>query len=422
METDDPSIQATAEIVEMLPPNTSSSLAKRKAAPATSLPKATTTGAKGKGKAPLKQTGDWQAPKNPAKKTKTGESQQAPTPLANQFDQLSEVREGAGPAKKTRIPPVVIKLGEKTHQTTMTFIKANVTSSFTMKYISGGRASVNTSTTADRESLLGALRRENLPFHTFSTEEEKMKRTVIRGLPTMDVSDIEEDLKGQGLKVSRVVRMTTRSQGSAMYIAYFPHDQEMDVVRDIRVICHCRVTTQKYRPKGSTGTQCFRCQSFGHAARHCNHAVRCVKCQEAHLTNDCPKKTREEPAACCNCGGAHPANYRQCPKRQNYVAAISRPAKPMNRNWSDVVRGPARTAPHPPTPRDQPTTSRTPTPAERIAAAQAPPPHTTPPVGDTSELMAIIRLVTGARSKLAACSSRMEKAFIILELLENLED
>jgi hypothetical protein len=373
---------------------------------------------------------EWQAPKNPAKRKKTDEPPPAAS-TSNKYAGLPEVSEGGRtPNKKrpSRIPPVIMKVGEMTHLQIVALVKSFCKSSMTMTYISGGRASVKTSTSQDREALLKGLREKDHQFHTFSTAEEKMKKTVIRGLPALDEKDILEDIKEQGLDVQKVVRMTTKGS-NAIYIAYFGAQQQMGVVKDtLRVICCCRVKLDRYRPRGAAaGTQCFRCQSFGHAARNCNNLARCVKCKEQHATSDCPKKTREEPADCCNCGGQHPANYRQCPRRQQYVASVSartRRPQTQTRSWSEVVRGPALlptpAQPARPQPQEKPAA---PAPAPRTTTT-APPRRAQPQEraeSSTSELVSLLRLVMAIKPRLARCETSLDKALVIVEFLESLE-
>jgi NAD-dependent SIR2 family protein deacetylase len=40
--------------------------------------------------------------------------------------------------------------------------------------------------------------------------------------------------------------------------------------------------------------------------------ARCVKCVEAHSTENCPRKSKDSSVKCINCGGEHPANYKGC--------------------------------------------------------------------------------------------------------------
>jgi len=37
-----------------------------------------------------------------------------------------------------------------------------------------------------------------------------------------------------------------------------------------------------------------------------------VKCAAQHLTNECPRKAKDDNVKCVNCHENHPANYRGC--------------------------------------------------------------------------------------------------------------
>ena len=56
--------------------------------------------------------------------------------------------------------------------------------------------------------------------------------------------------------------------------------------------------------------QCMRCQKFGHTKNYCRNNPRCVKCAAEHLTNNCPRKVRDDNVKCVNCNEKHPSNYR----------------------------------------------------------------------------------------------------------------
>ena len=61
------------------------------------------------------------------------------------------------------------------------------------------------------------------------------------------------------------------------------------------------------------GPQCYNCQGFFHSAKDCHMAPACCKCAQRHSSRTCTKPFNE-PCTCINCGEAHPANFRQCPK------------------------------------------------------------------------------------------------------------
>ena len=59
--------------------------------------------------------------------------------------------------------------------------------------------------------------------------------------------------------------------------------------------------------------RCYKCQIFGHVAKHCRSSkVRCPRCSEEHTFQECDKKS--ETPKCANCGGPHSAAYKGCPK------------------------------------------------------------------------------------------------------------
>jgi hypothetical protein len=70
-------------------------------------------------------------------------------------------------------------------------------------------------------------------------------------------------------------------------------------------------------------TQCFKCYSYGHTAKHCRSVIRCGFCAAAgHSSNDCPKKEDLQAYKCAVCKGnpRYTAWARECPIRRIQVA------------------------------------------------------------------------------------------------------
>ena len=63
--------------------------------------------------------------------------------------------------------------------------------------------------------------------------------------------------------------------------------------------------------KTTNMVQCTRCQQYNHTKAYCNLPYKCLKCGIPHDSKTCVK-SRNTPAKCALCGGAHPANYRGC--------------------------------------------------------------------------------------------------------------
>ena len=55
-------------------------------------------------------------------------------------------------------------------------------------------------------------------------------------------------------------------------------------------------------------TRCFKCQKFGHIARHCYNQLRCALCAGNHSKEDCTSKDHK----CANCNKDHCAHSKDC--------------------------------------------------------------------------------------------------------------
>ncbi|MCU0345738.1 MAG: hypothetical protein MUC59_02265 [Saprospiraceae bacterium] len=66
----------------------------------------------------------------------------------------------------------------------------------------------------------------------------------------------------------------------------------------------------KVRPFVFPPLQCFRCQRLRHTAQGCRSPVRCLICAGPHHVSLCKSTVFK----CANCGQAHKANSRDCPR------------------------------------------------------------------------------------------------------------
>lgn len=76
--------------------------------------------------------------------------------------------------------------------------------------------------------------------------------------------------------------------------------------------------------------QCYSCHGFNHfefnkdkTTRTCKSLSKCGYCaSDDHKYNTCPHKNDTKKAKCCNCGGNHPSNYKDCKKRNEIIQKI----------------------------------------------------------------------------------------------------
>ncbi|KAJ8911187.1 hypothetical protein NQ315_006030 [Exocentrus adspersus] len=178
----------------------------------------------------------------------------------------------------------------------------------------------------DHRLITRTLEADKQEYHTYSLQEEKTLRVVVRGIPTgIAEEEVKSDLQAQGFTVLAAHRMTSRKRKE-----------------EVRRCCALVVRVEKQRQQAGVN-QCHRCQRFGHGQSKCTAQHKCVKCGASHATATC-QRPREEPASCANCGGSHPASYRGCEKfpklaKKTAAAPERNPAPQGNRgNAQELCR------------------------------------------------------------------------------------
>lgn len=224
----------------------------------------------------------------------------------------------------SRIPPIIINLlPEWTHNILREHIE-KCTKKFHLQYRGNNKVLVQCYTIECHNTLKSYFKNENFFYHTFTRKDEKTYKTVVKGLPCEFEGSLAAELDFLGFKGAVVTKLNKQSEYKyPPLLVQLPAETDISKFRQIKYLCNCVVTIERYKKTQNYGTQCFRCQSFGHASRNCNLQPRCVKCTELHSTQDCPKKDKSTPAKCCNCQMDHPANFRQCPARQKYVQELN---------------------------------------------------------------------------------------------------
>lgn len=161
-----------------------------------------------------------------------------------------------------------------------------------------------------------------LSFHLFQLKEEKELRIVLRGVPQdLDIAEVEEDLKLQGFHFSSVSRMKRGTKIFPMVMLTAPKTEEGRRCFDIVHVMRKRVTAEHKR-KQVGGSQCYKCQRFGHVSGRCFGEVRCAFCLVSHPSSECPKERGPgKEVQCVNCQGTHPSFARSCPQHPLQVQA-----------------------------------------------------------------------------------------------------
>lgn len=219
--------------------------------------------------------------------------------------------------RKEKVPPLFIREKSAWERMIPLIDTANIKFSNARSTNIGIKVQCPTST--DHRHLTALLRQENVGYHSYTLEEERTLRVVIRGLPVeLTTERIKEDLLSQDLPVKEVHRMyNSRSKTPyelcLVILDLCPQGKSIFRIRSVCRLTGLRIETPRNR--GAIG-QCHRCQLYGHCARNCHARPRCVKCLGDHGTADCQRKDKsvgQPSCVLCQTEG-HPANYRGCPK------------------------------------------------------------------------------------------------------------
>jgi hypothetical protein len=235
-----------------------------------------------------------------------------PTPRPSEpQEELSQEIPAPVQPKKPKIPPIIVRDMGKWTQISAKMASERV--HFTKAKPCADGIRIQMSSIDAFRAATRLLERYTVPFHTFTLEEDRPIRVVLRRVPIeIPVDEVAEDLKAQGFHpvgVARMRRFITKKE-LPLVLVEVPHDEKK--IFDLKTICFLTINVEKPRKSG-LATQCHNCQWFHHTQRNCRVPPKCVKCGKDHASRDC-QKTRESPATCANCGQSHTASYRGCAK------------------------------------------------------------------------------------------------------------
>lgn len=258
---------------------------------------------------------------------------------------------------KIKIPPIVLYHYIVQHTHALNTLRKSLTEDIDIIY-KGDRLIIKSKNKNDYNTILEALNKEELEYHTYTPKSEKELRMVLKNIPpNLTTSEIQEDLQRIGLKPKKVIQMIKKptadnptERAYPMFIVTFDNTTTPQEVYKNKKVCMCIVQWEHFKNKSGV-TQCYNCQSFGHTATNCNRKPKCVKCAGPHTTAECAKGKIASPK-CANCQEDHPASYRQCTvyarqlslKNQNKQQPAPKTPQPPNIGGSDFPPLPKRSS------------------------------------------------------------------------------
>lgn len=124
---------------------------------------------------------------------------------------------------------------------------------------------ISPASVGDHRRLTRLLTNKGEEYHTYSFQEDRLLRIIIRGIPcATPLEEVTEDLRSQGFAPANVARMTSKRtrQQMPLVLVQVPQDQV-----SILQITRCCSLVVRVEPQKATAvaSQCRRCQKFGSA-------------------------------------------------------------------------------------------------------------------------------------------------------------
>lgn len=326
--------------------------------------------------------------------------------------------------RNQRVPPIIIDMpSDWTHQRLLELISLQ-TKTYHIQYRRGGKVSIFCHSNDGHKKVVESLKSANSAFFTYTRKEDRTYKSVVYGLPAAVIDCVQEELAElgfSGVKISKLEAKDKQTDYPPLLIQ-LPAGSDMSKFKHIKYLCSCSIKISKFQSKKSPGTQCFRCQSFGHTSRNCNLPERCVKCTECHPTKDCKKKDRDTPAKCCNCGEDHPANFQKCKARVEYLENLAK------KKVSKAVTTIPPKQPIPVNTYQQQTEKRSWAQVTKNSKTQSGP-QSTYKIEDqfgkflldpeTQEMLEILSVIKNIKDKFSTCQSMVDKVILLLTHLGN---
>lgn len=275
--------------------------------------------------------------KVPNKTSKAVHYQSEPIKVNNQFEVLNSVEQmetnvnnaDLATTPKIKKPPPVIVQYNKDFEQLLSLLKAELHSDTTAEYLPNGQLKIKSTTNEERNNIMKIFQDHNIGYYTYGGQETDNIKFVMKGLPPSfsqeNIVNALADKQITLLNIRQLKRSFYDNETQTKQISLLPiwvltiprTPESTEKLKSLTGIHHIKITIEPYKGNNSSLLQCFRCQGLGHKAQLCTLTPKCVKCGQKHNTKDC-NKLPETPATCANCGGEHPANYRNCPRIMQY--------------------------------------------------------------------------------------------------------
>lgn len=273
-------------------------------------------------------------PMTPANKNNTSNLLKAATEvkLSKQYVNSNQVKAktislsaasqcGKNGSSNQRLPPITV---QDITSSRVDSIMAELKISNYNKTLLRKGVNIHCSSADEFKTVRGKLDELKHTHYSHDLPEDKLYKVALKGLHHMESSELLAELEIAGLapKKIREIASNAKNRQDVIYIISFAKGVTSlaELNRNHYAIAHTRVTWAHYEHKGGTVT-CVRCQLPSHGIKYCSMAARCRYCAENHESSQCEVRSRDPSfkPKCCNCGGEHFANFKECPAKAKYL-------------------------------------------------------------------------------------------------------
>jgi hypothetical protein len=174
-----------------------------------------------------------------------------------------------------------------------------------------------------------------IPFQSIQRDQPWYK-VVLHGIPIRDFDNaqgmalVHEEIKtfNKGFNPVGTSYWLTAPEnrknqlGGSVVVAFATAEEQARALRHRLYVAGISVRTEKLHAT-APGTQCTRCQNYGHLQQHCKQDYKCGLCGEKHATQQHVCKTCKAKGTrcqhlvpkCSNCKEAHTADFKLCETR-----------------------------------------------------------------------------------------------------------
>lgn len=198
---------------------------------------------------------------------------------------------------------------------------------FKIKNVNKNKSKLYLTDATVHTEMMTLLREKKINSYSFTPRELKQISLVLRGLyHGTDIDEIKSTLDEMVPNViSKVNKFTTSystksNLDTGLFLVTLLPGKRLNDIAHIKFVLSQSVIWEKPKKKYKE-IQCRRCQHWGHIAKNCNSAYKCVKCDQNHLPGECTRNGIEDSnPTCVNCGEeGHPANWRGCSYYKDYI-------------------------------------------------------------------------------------------------------